>query len=191
MRRILTTLLLVVAIAVSAEEHMMFMGVPIDGDLNAFCRTLEKKDMRQSKKTANTARYEGFFAGRPAYVIVETTPKTHTVCDVLVAFKELNNWDDMEGVYNDLKTNLIAEFGEPVETKEQGESPQYGFDIQTLLKDAEVIRRCRFETETGTIDLGIDNLRLFASSSGSPYTYLVYTDKTNIIKAGQEAGEDL
>ena len=185
MRKLLLLILRTLTMPILAEEHLTFLGIPIDGQLDPFCQALEKQNFRCSSMYANPVFY-GFFKDQRANVIVETTPETHIVCQVLVAFQQLNTWNELDSMYNALKADLIAQYGEPVETKEVGEGPQDHTQIRQYLEDVILIRRCKFETKTGTIDLGIDNLRLHQRSRGVPYTYLIYTDKANITIAAQE-----
>lgn len=185
MKKIVTLLLLALALTAFAQEHLTFMGIPIDGQLDPFSKALERHDFHCSSMFANPVFY-GFFKSKRAHVIVETTPETHIVCQVLVAFQQLHTWYVLDSMYNALKADLIAQYGEPVETKEIGEGPQDHTQIRQYLEDVILIRRCKFETKTGTIDLGIDNLRLHQRSRGVPYTYLIYTDKANITIAAQE-----
>ncbi len=185
MKKIVTLLLLALALTAFAQEHLTFMGIPIDGQLDPFSKALEQQNFHCSSMFANPVFY-GFFKSKRANVIVETTPETHIVCQVLVAFQELHTWNELDSMYNALKADLIAQYGEPVETKEVGEGPQDHTQIRQYLEDVILIRRCKFETKTGTIDLGIDNLRLHQRSRGVPYTYLIYTDKANITIAAQE-----
>lgn len=187
MKKIITSLIFAVALSAMAEEHMTFMGIPIDGQLGMFCQALEKENFRLDTISSHSARYVGLVMTRPAYVVMETTPKTHTVYDVLVAYPNIKKWTWMEALYTDIKARLTCRYGEPVEVKEIGEAPAYDILIQDKLEDASLIRRTRFETEVGYIDLGIDNLRLFSGSSGSPYTYVIYIDKANETKNEQEA----
>lgn len=190
MKKIITLLLLAVTMSAFAQEHMKFMGIPINGQLTTFCQALEKKNFRLDKMYANSARYEGLFTGEVAYVIVETTPKTHTVCDVLVAYQDHQKWDDMDNLYFGLKEQLTTKYGEPKDVLEVGDAPISDIFIRDNLENASLIRRARFETELGYIDLGIDNLRLFDYSS-DPYAYLIYIDKANQTKGDQEAYDDL
>ena len=193
MRKIITLLLLAVTMSAFAEDHLKFMGIPIDGPLQNFCQALEKKNFQQEKMQDDRAKYEGSFTGKPAYVIVEATPKTQTVCDVLVAYMDNRTWEEMEDQYFGLKEQLTAKYGEPVEWHQLGDAPKNAsfMDIQRKLADAELTRRAIFKTETGTIDLGIDNLRLYGGWDGVPHTYIIYIDKANTTKSDQEAFDDL
>lgn len=191
LRVILAILFPALALTAFSQDHMKFMGLPIDGQLTTFCQALEKKNLQLDKMYANSARYEGLFTGRLAYMIVETTPKTHTVCDVLVAYQDHQKWDDMDNLYFGLKEQLTTKYGEPKDVLEVGDAPISDSFIEDNLENASLIRRARFETEVGYIDLGIDNLRLFAGSYGSPYAYLIYIDKANQAKCDQEAFDDL
>ena len=193
MKKIITLVLLAITMSAFAQEHMKFMGIPIDGPLQNFCQALEKKNFKLEKAHADRARYEGSFTGKPAYVIVEATPKTQTVCDVLVAYMDNRTWEEMEDLYSGLKKQLTAKYGEPVEWHQLGDAPKNAsfMDIQRKLADAELTRRAIFDTETGTINLGIDNLRLFGGGTGVPHTYIIYIDKANTTKSDQEAYDDL
>lgn len=185
MRKVLILMLWVVGMTAMAEEHLTFTGIPIDGSLDCFSQALEQQDFRRLR-VFNNPVFEGLFADRLAYVIVETTPETHVVCEVLVAFQKLHQWNELDSAYNALKAKLIAQYGEPAETKEVGEGPQEITQVRQYFEDAILIRRCKFVTELGTIDLAMDNLRLHELSRGVPYVYLIYTDKANINTAAQE-----
>ncbi len=193
MRKFITLVLLAITMSAFAQEHMKFMGLPIDGQLTTFCQALEKKNFQLEKERNGRARYEGSFTGKPVYVIVETTPKTYTVCDVLVVYKDNNTWGEMEDLYVGLKEQLTAKYDEPAEWHQLGDVPKKTmfWDVQRKLADAELTRRAKFETEIGTIDLGIDNLRLYGDATGVPYTYIIYIDKANTTKGDQEAFDDL
>lgn len=193
MKKVITLVLLAITMSAFAEDHLKFMGIPIDGPLQNFCQALEKKNFKLEKAHADRARYEGSFTGKTVCVIVEATPKTHTVCDVLVAYKDNRTWEEMEDLYSGLKEQLTAKYDEPVEWHQLGDAPKNAsfMDIQRKLADAELTRRAIFRTETGTIDLGIDNLRLFGGWDGVPHTYIIYIDKANTTKSDQEAFDDL
>ena len=192
-KRVITLLFLAVTMSAVAEDHMKFMGIPINGQLSTFCQALEKKNFRLEKMYTDRARYEGSFTGKPVYVIVEATPNTQTVCDVLVAYKDNRTWEELEDLYSGLKEQLTAKYGRPVEWHQLGDAPKNASftDIQRKLADAELTRRAKFDTETGTIDLGIDNLRLFGGQIGILSTYIIYIDKANTTKRDQEAYDDL
>lgn len=183
--RILILLLLAIGINSMAEEHLTFLGIPIDGSLDSFSRALEQKDLKRSSAFSNPV-FKGNFANRPAYVIAQTTTETNIVYEVLVTFRELYTWNEMDSAYLALKTYLIAQYGVPAEMNEVGAGPEDVIQVKQYLDDAILIRRCRFETETGTISLGIDNLRIHQHSRGVPYVYIIYSDKSNATLAMQE-----
>ena len=193
--RILILLLLAIGINSMAEEHLTFLGIPIDGPLDSFSRALEQKDLPSGERfiyhlssmpSGTNPVFKGNFANRPAYVIAQATTETNIVYEVLVTFRELYTWNEMDSAYLALKTYLIAQYGVPAETNEVGVGPEDVIQVKQYLDDAILIRRCRFETETGTISLGIDNLRIHQHSRGVPYVYIIYSDKSNATLAMQE-----
>ena len=147
-KKFITLLLLAITMSAFAEDHLKFMGIPINGQLTTFCQQLEKKNFKLEKAHADRARYEGSFTGKTVCVIVEATPKTHTVCDVLVAYKDNRTWEEMEDLYSGLKEQLTAKYDEPVEWHQLGDAPKNAsfMDIQRKLADAELTRRAIFRS---------------------------------------------
>ena len=190
MRKIITIFLLAIAVMASAEEHLKFKGIPIDGELVQFCRELEKQDFRLAQLYTNAAIYEGLFTNRLAYITVETTPRTNIVNTVVVCYQNLSKWKEMETSYFELKEKLIKKYGEPAKVEELGSGPSSDMMIKKHIEDGKVKRRTVIETELGEIILCINNVDLFDVYE-SPYLYVAYVDKANQAKSEKEADDDL
>ncbi len=189
MKKIITLLLLAVTMSAFAEDHLKFMGIPINGQLTTFCQQLEKKNFKLAKMYSNAAVYEGLFTGRVAYILVETTPKTNIATYVYVLYKDKGKWNTMESIYYDVKEQLAIKYGAAVDSTEIGGDVS-DYLIKNSIENGEVKRYAQFETASGTIVVGIDNFTPFDVFEDA-YTYVAYIDKANRAKAKQEEFDDL
>lgn len=57
MRKLLLLILLTLTMPILAEEHLTFLGIPIDGQLDPFCQALEKQNFRCSSMYVNPVFY--------------------------------------------------------------------------------------------------------------------------------------
>ena len=189
MKKIISLLLLAVSLSTFAEDHMKFMGIPINGQLSTFCQALEKKNFKVVKMYNNAAIYEGLFTGRLAYIWVETTPKTRIVSGVSVLYKDNNKWNTMESNYEDVKEQLSIKYGAAVDSTEIGDVTSDYF-IKSSIEEGDVERYALFETELGIIVVGVGVFSPFDVSEKA-FTYVAYVDKANRAKAKQEEFDDL
>lgn len=186
MKKIITLLLLAVTMSAFAEDHLKFMGITIDGSLPEFGTALEKKGFEKSS-IFHQSVYEGYFAGREAYVIPTGDPASLSIAGVAVYFKNNGTWKDMESTYQSIKDGLQIKYGDPIEVKEVGAAPEYDVFISSRLKDETLVRRSIFINQLGMITVAI----IKSDELYGVYPSVVYFDLINLGKAMQKAQDDL
>lgn len=95
MKRKLLSLIVVLFcfMAVSAQTHLKFMGIPINGHINTFSQKLIAKGFKQlpaNQQLPDSRLFQGTFSGESAYLLVGYSPKTKTVYYVGVFIKDLS-----------------------------------------------------------------------------------------------------
>lgn len=71
-----------------SEEHAVFLGLPLGGDLETFVDSLEDKGYEVQTMSETIASFTGMFDGVQCIIEVHATPKSHTVHQVSVSFSE-------------------------------------------------------------------------------------------------------
>ena len=129
MKKIITLVLLLVTVLVSAQEHLKFKNVPIDGSLNSFVQKLNNAglDLTFVEYSGQIATYRGDFAGLSDCTIHILTTKSGTVCKILVASDWYYSWSSTKSKYNKYKELYSEKY--PVEANfENFYSPYYEGD---------------------------------------------------------------
>lgn len=109
-RRLLVILCCLFSIAIQAQtEHFKFMGIPIDGNINQFHRSLSQKGLTRKACQSNFCLYEGVFAGSNASMIVEKEPKEDSVYSVIVVIPYFSI-KNSQSSYEDFKHKLIRKY---------------------------------------------------------------------------------
>lgn len=91
MKRIFSIVFFMVAVLCSSHaQHLEFMGIPIDGSIEAFDAKLKAKGFVKSKRYGNldshTSRYyDAKFIGKDAFLTVESWPKRDLVFMISVS----------------------------------------------------------------------------------------------------------
>lgn len=96
---ILFALSWVVGIAQTADSHLTFMGIPITGSSGFFLSQLEQKGFTKISEFESSTKLYGKFANEIVELTVLASPRTKTVCKVIVYFPEKNNWSDLRNDY--------------------------------------------------------------------------------------------
>ena len=79
-------MLFLVAICVMAQEHLSFKGIPIEGNMTAFCQKLKAKGFTSIGRDNNITMFRGDFTGREATIGVKATGDGKNVFAVIVLF---------------------------------------------------------------------------------------------------------
>ena len=155
-----------------AQEHLDFRGVPLDGHIDDFVTKMEKLGYRLDEKTDNIATMSGKFTSRDVELYVFSSPKTKTVCKVVMYFNK-DSWSSLKSDYFEYKRLYTQKYGKPSSSYEFFSDPYYegdGYELQALRKE-----KCHYlsiyKLETGSIAVQISEYEQLK---------LVYEDGINI-----------
>lgn len=100
MKKILASLVLFVfSLNMVAQEHMQFMGLPIDGSLDVFTSKLKAKGFKKKSSFESSITLWGKFANEIVELTVLASPRTETVCKIIVLFPKQSDWTDLKKDY--------------------------------------------------------------------------------------------
>lgn len=109
-RTLLITLCCLFSIMIQAQtEHLKFMGIPIDGKMIQFHRSLSQKGLIRVMSLSDFCLYEGVFAGNNASILVKKEPKEDSIYSVIVALPCFNI-KNSQLQYEDFKYKLIRKY---------------------------------------------------------------------------------
>ena len=92
------------SIAQTANEHLTFKGVPIDGSLNEYVSKMKSAGFSYLGTQDGTAILQGDFAGFKGCLIGVSTLKNSDVVNTIgVIFPEKDDWSSLEETYQHLK----------------------------------------------------------------------------------------
>lgn len=107
-----------------AQQHLSFMGIPLNGTINSFELKLKAKGVMPARESNKSRPYgeslfKGLYLGRKCAILVRYTGKTKTVYSVEIGFSDENpnrvssfESDFIEGVKKKYKDNhFISEDG--------------------------------------------------------------------------------
>ena len=123
MKRILIALLFIFscigAMAQNANEHLKFMGIPINGTLESFSQKLVAKKIKSIQAAEGVGLFNGTFAGKnDCNIFVATVPNRNIVSKVVVCLPPRETWAWLESDYNQFKQMLTSKYGEPFQHSE-------------------------------------------------------------------------
>lgn len=161
MNRFLLTLavLSLMTFGVSAQEHLSFKGIPIEGSLTSFCKKLQSKGMTKIESDNSGMMLSGIFAGQQATIAVGATDDGKNVHYVVVMFDPSDKWRNLVNTYNHYKAMYIHKYGQPTENHENNPSTS---DSNTMLmyelSQGTVKYESIWNVTGGIIALSIQNL---------------------------------
>ena len=172
------------------SEHLKFKGVPIDGTLSEFVAKMKNAGFSYLGQEEGIAVLEGDFAGfRQCNILVATYKPTGKVSMIAVIFPAKDDWGNLEGNYNSLKSMLSQKYGEPNDIIEefQGYSqPKTNSDKMHKLVMDQCVWGSVFTTNEGDIELTIDKKDYLTG-----HVVLRYRDRINTDAVKQQAIDDL
>ena len=163
----------------SAQEHLKFKGIPIDGTLKEFTAKLQQEGYKVT--FTNDEGYgcvlKGSFAGfSDCKILVIATETSHIVWKVVVKFPEQTSWYSLKSRFDDYKTSMAQKYGEPSGDYHFFSKPYYegdGYEFQALKKD-----KCNyaafFDVPEGGIIVEIQSVEY-----NSGCVAITYEDKKN------------
>ncbi len=158
--------------AQESDEHLMFMGIPIDGEVVEFVSKLQQKGLNLINTDKEIATLNGNFAGENCEIYVIYSPTSSVVSLVTVFFPKNNSWSSIKSDFNQLKDDYTHKYGQPKNNYDFFIKPYYegdGYEMQAIRND-----KCRYVTvwnlEHGNIWLEIGD---------TEQVIVRYYDKTN------------
>ena len=126
----LTTILFLILITISGfaqNNHMTFMGIPLDGKINKFEKALKDKGVKAKKypykdKGSESFRYyQGVFSGEQAEILVYYDKDTKIVYRAKVVI-ECSSEDNVNEKFVRFKSDLLSKYymGELTEVEQNG-----------------------------------------------------------------------
>ena len=130
MKRIFIALLFVFScigvMAQNANEHLKFMGIPINGTLESFTQKLVAKKIKSIQAAEGVGLFNGAFAGKnDCNIFVATVPNRNIVSKVVVCLPPRETWAWLESDYNEFKQMLTSKYGEPFQHSETFKAGSY------------------------------------------------------------------
>ena len=174
MKRILLTFCAVMlTMALHAQEHMTFKGIPIDGPLSSFISQLETKGFTHELTDGNVAMLKGDFAGKCDCTIgVLASKQSNTVFKIIVYFPKKTSWYSLKSEYKSFKESYTKKYGTPL-TYEYFIDPYFdgdGYELQALS-----LKKCTYasfyKTDKGYISVQIND---------SKCVTVIYEDAINV-----------
>lgn len=180
----------IASIAQTANEHLTFKGVPIDGSLNEYVTKMKTAGFSYLGMEDGTAILQGDFAGvKECLVIVSTLTDADIVNTISVMFPEKKDWSSLEENYQCLKGMLREKYGKPSDCVEKFQGYTSSMDNRLKLHYLEM-DRCTYTTVFET-PKGIIQLSLAHKGVSSCFVKLQYWDKINTEAVRAKAMDDL
>lgn len=195
MKRILIALLLVFScigvMAQNANEHLKFMGIPINGTLESFTQKLVAKGLKREHAWDNALLLKGTFAGQiGSGVCVMRVPSSNIVYKVVVCLPSKDTWEWLEKDYTEFKRMLTSKYGEPLqhsETFKAGAFTSSDYLKISALKEG----KCDYHSSWG-LNEGFIVLEIFnADGASDSCVRLTYYDAINYKLADSSKQDDL
>lgn len=144
----------------SDGDHLRFLGVPIDGTLDAFVDAIRAKGYEVRAKEEDYVLLKGDFAAyKDCMIGVSALPGKDLVNRVSVLFPDQDTWGGLSGDYFYFKELLTEKYGEPVESVEEfhgsTSSSDYGKMLDVRMNDCKYLSS--FSADGGIIFLYISN----------------------------------
>lgn len=174
-------------------EHLLFKGIPITGSRQSFVDKLQQLGFKPTYDFGNSSALQGAFAGYDrCNIYVMASKREDLVHTIGVTFPERDKWSLLSSNYFSLKELLIQKYGNPTTCVEMFQSEPEPDDDQMKMLFTNMdkcIYKTTFETHNGTITLSIVHSKV--DFHNFCYINLLYTDRRNLIKATNQALNDL
>lgn len=172
-----TTSLAQVQSKAGSAGHLTFLGVPIDGSLNAFVSKMEKNGFTKVDSEEGYALLVGEYASRKgSSVAVETLKQEDVVSKIAVMFPPCDTWSSLSSDYFSLKAMLTENYGNPSDHVERFRGALPADDNSKLdkVKSNNSEYYTTYETPHGSIQLSIEH-----DKAQKCFVQLAYYDKIN------------
>lgn len=179
MKRIIFILTVICVVShMQAAGHIKFMGIEVSGDYESFKDSLLSKGFTYTSSFETSHKFYGKFANEIVTLNVLASPKSETVCKVIVYFPKREDWLELKKDYFTKKEMYKSKY--PIDRDYEFFSSPYedgdGYEMRAVAKD-----KCRyisfFLALGGHIAIEIDK---------TAQVKVVYEDRVNIKVAQQE-----
>jgi len=188
MKRIVFVCLLALSLTVSAQEHLTFKGVEINGSLESFTQKLKAKGLTHLMYNGNQTFLKGSFAGYDNCTIIASPNENGNVTKVMASFPAHSSWSTLYQNYSSIRDLLTRKYGEPALNDEIWQGYSVPTDDNSRMYEVRMDRAkfvSAWNTPNGEIDLMIKYV------GGDCVVVLVYFDAAGQEAALQSAYDDL
>lgn len=148
---------IMLTMALHAQEHLTFKGIPMGSNLATFVSKLKSQGFTQEGDYGEMIIMKGDFAGKSyCTIVIGATKTTKSVWKVVVTFPEKVSWYSLKSEYNSFKESYNSKYGKG-RSYEYFSDPYYegdGYELQALR-----LEKCKYatfyETTEGKIMLKI------------------------------------
>ncbi len=177
MRKLLVTLTMLFAVInIMAQEHLSFMGIPIEGSMTTFCQKLKAKGFNSVGSVDNNQSFTGNFTGRTATVYVQATDDGKDVCAVGVFFEPSGEWNVLVNTYDYYKNLYTRKYGQPTISEENNPArSESNIALMQEVYQGTVKYDSTWQVASGTIQLSINK----SSGIYEGFVMIIYLDLQN------------
>ncbi len=180
---------LLAAVSASAQEHLSFKGIPIEGSVVSFCQKLKAKGYTQIAKQQNTTFLSGDFTGLKATVGVVASEETNNVFGVMVFFDPSTEWNVLTSTYEHYKALYTRKYGQPTVVEESiPERSNSNTCLMYNLNQGLITYRCVWNVTGGEIEVLISN---YSDIVDKGMVNIAYRDAINIAEKQNKDLEDI
>lgn len=165
--------------SMSAQEHLTFKNIPIEGSVLAYVAKLEAVGFNLlSEDDGRIAILQGSFAGFDectVYVIGSKSSKT--VWKVAVSLPHQVSWSSTRSRYEDFKESYTAKYGKPTDSFEFFTDPYErgdGYELQAIKLEK------GYYTTYWTLSVGTIIVDIRASNNSDGWVRLEYEDAAGV-----------
>lgn len=177
MKRFIIAFVLSLAfIGVSAQEHLSFKGIPIEGTMTSFCQKLQATGLKKLTTQNNVTLFTGDFTGRQSTIGVVSSDDGKSVHGVVVMFDPIDDWRKLVDTYDYYKELYTHKYGDPAAHKEENPSRTDSNSMLMLeLSQGTVTYGSIWDVPGGSIELSIQK-----SDFGNGMVIIRYLDAMNM-----------
>ena len=162
----------------NAQNHLMFMGVPIDGTLDQFSQRVSEKGLTLVQRVNGIDFYFGSFLGYECIIGAVPREEKDLVYSVLACVIDFEDWQTLQKAYFDVKKKLTAEYGNPEEVEEKfSSSPRNDAEKFQAVIDGKCHYEATYVTKNGEITVSIE-----VQEGLGPTVLVQYLDDENAVK---------
>ena len=162
----------------TAQNHLTFMGVPIDGTIDQFSKRASDKGLTYIQRVGDIDFFFGSFLGYDCVVGSVPLEDQDLVYSVLACIFPFEDWSTLQKTYFDVKKKLTAEYGTPTEVEEKFLiTPRNDDEKFQAVVDGKCSYKTTFVTKLGEIDVTIE-----VTEGIGPSVVVQFTDNENAMK---------